>query len=260
MKQYRVGSVPYVNAKPLVHRFGRPDSPVDVVLEVPSQLPTLLESGNADAILVSSYDYLSTPGRAYAPGVCIGSRGAVESVRLFSKVPIKGIESLALDQSSLTSNNLALGLLADRYHIHPNARTAPPSLEGMLAHFDACVLIGDIGMMAPSEGLVVMDLGAEWVEHTNLPFVWALWVSQGETPAELARLLQEERDWGVSNVEEVARLASVQARWPYETTLNYLSQTIDYTLDASAERGLAAYRDLLERHLLIRKHEAIAHS
>ncbi|MFX8389395.1 MqnA/MqnD/SBP family protein, partial [Acinetobacter baumannii] len=48
----RVGSVPYVNAAPLVWSLERHG--VEVVTAVPSGLPALLAAGEVQAILVSS--------------------------------------------------------------------------------------------------------------------------------------------------------------------------------------------------------------
>src|SRR5471032_1724555 len=104
--KYTVGSVPYLNAKPLVRAFEvwGEESPVNVIYEVPSKLPALLAAGEVQAIMVSSIEAFRHPGSRIAEGVCIGSQREVMSVRLFSKVPPRMIETLALDQSSMTSN------------------------------------------------------------------------------------------------------------------------------------------------------------
>lgn len=191
MPQYTVGCVSYVNAIPLVMRFedGGEQSPVRVIYDVPSRLPALLESGEAQAILVSSVDALRVPGRRMAEGVVIGSDGPVKSVRLFSKVRPSEIKTLALDASSMTSNRLARIILAERYGCDPEVVTLAPDLNAMLAEVDACVLIGDIGMTTDGTGLHVLDLGEEWRKLTHKPFVWAAWIgNEGLTP-ELAALL-----------------------------------------------------------------------
>lgn len=184
MSVYTVGSVPYVNAIPLTYRL---EPHVHVVYAVPSQLPALLEGGDADAILVSSIDALRTPGRRMAALTCIGSDGPVKSVRLFSKVPPAKIRTLAWDASSMTSNRLAHVILADRYGVkdlRPISR--PPNLQEMLADADACVLIGDIGMTTDGTGLHVLDLGEEWKKLTGKPFVWAAWIGNERLTPELA--------------------------------------------------------------------------
>lgn len=192
----RLGCVPFVNALPLVALFeDRPELGIEVVYDQPSRLPRLLDAGEADAILVSSWYRLANPGLRAVEGVCIGSQGAVESVRLFSKVRFEEVRSLALDQSSMTSNALALAVLKKRFGTEPVAEACPPDLETMLAVHDAALLIGDAGMAADGAGLHVLDLGAAWVEWKGLPFVWALWVGRDCMDERLAARLLEARDY-----------------------------------------------------------------
>jgi chorismate dehydratase len=185
---FTVGCVPYVNAIPLIHTFLEwgDESPVQVVFDVPSRLPTLLETGQAQAIMVSSFDALTVPDRRMAAGACIGSRGPVESVRLFSKVPYDRIRTLALDASSMTSNALAQLILQKVYDARFEIAAMPPHLETMLEQADACVLIGDIGMAADGSALNVLDLGDAWVQWTGKPFVWAAWIGGKGLTSELA--------------------------------------------------------------------------
>ena len=192
---YTIGSVPYVNARPLVRYFEEEPGrfPVEVRYDVPSRLPAMLDRREADAVMASSIESLLTPGRRIAGGLCIASRGPVLSVRLFSKPPIGEIRTLALDQSSLTSNSLAKVVLWERYGVRPDASPEPPVLSDMLANYDACVLIGDIGMRTDGSGLHVIDLGEEWTELTGLPFVWAAWIGGDRLDEELSGYLRAAR-------------------------------------------------------------------
>jgi chorismate dehydratase len=175
-----------------------------------------------------------------AGGVCIGSRGAVQSVRLFSRVPVSEIGSLALDESSMTSNRLAQVILRERFGVAPATEYHPPSLEGMLRACDACVLIGDIGMMAPSEGLHVLDLGSEWRALTGLPFVWAGWIGSEGLTDELSHRLRV----AASAPIDQALILKVVDRWgwPEDTVRDYLTQTMDYRMDDTMLRGLREFQ------------------
>jgi len=193
MTQFRVGSVPYVNAAPLIHDFlsAGEVSPVSVILDVPSRLPERLAAGEVDAILVSSIFALSQPGLRAVAEVGIASEGAVESVRMFSRVPWTEVRTLATDTSSMTSNALAQIILIERFGVHAECIPLPPDLPSMLAQADAAVLIGDVGMMTPvPEGVQALDLGEAWRDLTGLPFVWALWVGQDGLTPDLAATLE----------------------------------------------------------------------
>lgn len=255
MTRYTVGCVSYVNAIPLVEMFEEMGaaSPVRVLYDVPSRLPALLDSGEAQAILVSSVDALRVPGRRMAEGVCIGSREAVKSVRLFSKVPPSEIKTLALDRSSMTSNRLAQIILGERYGVRPETIEMAPDLKEMLTEADACILIGDIGMMTDGSGLHVLDLGAEWVALTGKPFVWAAWIgNEGVTP-ELAWWLNRaaacagsqnaaEPEYIWRNRRTMVARAMTQANWPEETARDYFENVMAYRMDDSLLDGLREYQ------------------
>jgi chorismate dehydratase len=250
MARFTVGCVPFVNARPLVAWFESlgDESPVQVVYDVPSKLPQMLDEGSAQAVLVSSYDALRTPGRTIADGVCIGSDGAAESVRLFSRVPFGKVRSLALDQSSLTSNALALGVLRETYGADPVAENCAPDLEAMLGTHDACVLIGDIGMKTEAGDLHVLDLGQAWKDMIGLPFVWAAWVGGPDLEPALAELLNQSWQWGRANIGRVVEDAAQSSGWGFETTDRYLRRTMRYDLDAPAKDGLNTFALMLARN------------
>lgn len=276
---FRVGSVPYVNARPLVSSLEAPDSGVSVEYAVPSRLPALLDSGAADAILVSSIEYLRRPDMAICGHVGIVSKYRVCSVRLFSKVPFEKIKTLALDRASMTSNVLGQILLREKYKVYPEVTLCDSDQQAMLANHDACILIGDLGMDAPSHGLHVMDLGQDWTDLTGLPFVWAVWLSRNDPKlAPLARLLEhapvetgfvrprasacslspsggQGRCRGVVElrgaalrrsllVEETSRRTS----WPISKVERYLERVMSYELGTAELNGLEAYRNFAAKH------------
>ena len=256
---YTVGCVPYVNAIPLVEMFEEmaQASPVRVIYRVPSELPELLKSGEAHAILVSSVDALRVEGRTMAEGVCIGSRNAVKSVRLFSKVPFWEIKTLALDSSSMTSNRLAKILLASLPNpVSPETEPMRPNLQEMLEMHDACVLIGDIGMMSDGTGLHVMDLGEAWKALTGKPFVWAAWIGGTALDSDLVWWLQRAAACAGNaqdgepyhiwkNREAMVARAMAKANWPKEVATDYFENVMAYRMDASMLDGLKEFQTRL---------------
>lgn len=247
--QYVAGSVPYVNAKPLVSQFEhlRESSPVQVLYQVPSKLPALLDSGTAHAVLVSSFDSLCTPGRKIAAGT-IATFGDAQSVRLFSRKPFEDVGTLALDASSLTSVHLAQIVMIERYGVRPRTVNMAPDLDQMLEECDAAVLIGDKGMLADGTGLRELDLGREWTELTGLPFVWAAWTGgEGLTP-ELAGHLERAKDWGMKHLEHVVRETQAECRWPGDSCRVYLTEIMNYDLSERHLDGLRAFQQMLLTH------------
>lgn len=247
---YTVGSVPFLNASPLVAWFVSlgEDSPVRVLYDLPSHLPKILEAGDADAILVSSIEALTVPNRTAASGVCIGSRGKAESVRLFSKIPIEEIGTLALDQSSMTSNALAKVVLIEKFGLRPNSTPRRPDLMAMIRQHDAALLIGDNGLSADAEGLYVLDLGEAWTEITNLPFVWALWLGGERLTVELSQHLNAALGWAEANLDAVIRDAAQKSQIDLEPARRYLTETMNYRLEEADLAGLRRFGELVTKH------------
>lgn len=248
---FKVASVPYVNAVPLVAMFElMPSSPVTVVYDVPSNLPARLDSGEVQAILVSSVDALRNRDRKMAEGVCIGSMNKVRSVRLFSKVPFADIRNLALDASSMTSNRLAQIILAEKYGVSPMAELRDSHLAAMLNSADAAVLIGDKGLEADGTGLNVLDLGEAWQELTGLPFMWAGWVGNSALTPSLVEHLQAAFRFAQANESVIFDFAQARSGWTRETVASYLRETMTFKLDQPMLEGLSEFASKLRVHEL----------
>lgn len=240
---YTVGSVPYLNAKPLVRLFEERESPVRVVYDVPSRLPPLLAGGEAQAILVSSIESLRHPRLFVADDVAIASRGEVMSVRLFSRKPFDQIRRLALDASSMTSNALARIILRRCFGAEPECSPQAPNLDAMLQSHDAALLIGDNGMQAAAGGLEALDLGAAWRKLTGLPFVWALWVGDSALSGDLGDHLREARSHGEANLDRIAREESAGLGLEEDTCVHYLTRVMTYRFGPEERAGLDRFRD-----------------
>ncbi len=251
---YRIGCVPYLNAKPLVRLFEdkKGETPVEVVYEVPSLLPELLASGDVHAIMVSSIEALRVPGKRVADGVSISTQKEVLSVRLFSKVPPRMIRSVAFDRSSMTSNALAQVILKERFDRAIEGEPMDPSLEAMLESHDACVMIGDNGMRATGHGLHVLDLGYEWRRLTRLPFVWAVWLGdEGLTP-ELSMWLYTAALYGLAKMDRVVKIASEETGFTPLQCENYLRRIMDYSFDEPHRQGLTEFGRFLYKMGIVR--------
>ena len=242
----RIGSVPYLNEKPLTRWFSHTEagreSGIEVVYAVPSLLARMLAGGEIAAALVSSFEYFRTPGYAVAPGVSISGQGDIESVRAFAKVPWRKIESLALDTSSLTSVALLKILLAEQLDSYPAFLHAAPDLDAMLAVADACLLIGDMGMLADGSGLNVVDLGRGWRRLAGLPFVYAVWLGRPEnlTP-HLTEALAAAKAWGLTQIDTIAAEEAARIGATVKQCRHYLTEVMDYDFGAEHQEALALF-------------------
>lgn len=241
-----IGSVPYLNARPLVRWFGTEAgrrSGVSVIEDTPARLAAMLESGDIALALVSSFAYLQHPDYDVVPNVSISGQDEIKSVRAFSRLPFRMVHSVAMDISSLTSVALLRILLHELYDCHPHCTNAAPELDAMLVQADAALLIGDKGMLANDQGLRVLDLGEAWRNMTNLPFTYALWLGKpGAANSELSSIIQEARDWGLTQADAIATEQSIRLGCPYAICYEYITEVMDYNLDDEHYQALDTFR------------------
>ena len=241
-----IGSVPYLNEKPLTRWFRETDegraSGIEVVYAVPSALARMLAAGEIAAALVSSFEFFRTPGYAIVPGVSISGQDHIESVRAFSRMAWRKTESVALDTSSLTSAVLLKIILAEQQDSHPAYLHHAPDLDAMLQVADAALLIGDRGWLADDEGLNALDLGHAWRRLTGLPFVYAVWLARPEnvTPR-LTEALSRAKAWGQTQFDAIADEEAARLGCPPAWCHHYLADIMDYDLDEQHQRALETF-------------------
>ena len=145
----RLGAVNYLNVRPLVYGLDR-RTDVRLRFDVPSTCARLLADGEIDLGMVPSITYADRPSDRIVPGVCIGSDGAVASVALFARKPMRDVRRIALDTSSRTSAALVRIVCRRVFDIAPDFRPHAPEIASMLHDADAALLIGDPALFAGS--------------------------------------------------------------------------------------------------------------
>jgi len=249
-KNIRIGAVAYLNARPLVFSLARMAPRAEVVVDLPSRLADALASGRLDVAMIPSIEYARTAGYTILSDACIACDGPVRSVKLFSRVSVERIRTLALDEGSRTSAALVKIWLKERYGIAPETRPLPIGADSDSAETDAVLLIGDRGML-PANGRYVAqwDLGAEWVAWTGLPFVFAVWIARpGVDLTGVSRLLAAARDDGLSRLAEIARLAAPEVGLPEAECLAYLRDNLKFHFGPRQREGLELFYALAARH------------
>lgn len=250
----RIGSVPYLNAKPLVDWFHSEecDIDVDMTYAVPSRLAEMLRSGDIDVANCSIFESFQNQDLRLVPGISISAYGPVKSVRLFSNVSFDQIQSVALDTSSLTSNALCRILLKEQFNISPTYQNHVPILEEMLSICEAGLIIGDLKLFDLHAQTLVYDLGAGWKELTGLPFVFAGWLAREErlTP-EMADALTKAKAWGVARFETLAEKWSNRMDLPLDRCRDYLLNVMNYDLTPDQLSGLSLFKQKCFEHGLL---------
>jgi chorismate dehydratase len=247
----RLGRMAYVNTLPvdwgLVH--GPLGSLVSVERGAPTTLNRLLAEGALDISPVSSVAAMENADEwLVLDGLCIGSRGAVGSVILYTERPVEELDggTIAVTRASATAVRL-LQILLQR-HWQVSATLAPENGPAT-----AKLLIGDAALQTasrPGSGFVY-DLGQMWHDYTGEGFVFGLWCVRKDfvraRPVHaraLYHLLHASYSLGRIDPEGVAAQAAAVTGLPDETIRTYFSKLV-YDLDDGLRRGLRLFLDLL---------------
>jgi chorismate dehydratase len=241
MRPLRLASVPYLNAEPLLwgFRHGPYRDLASIRAVSPSRIPDLLRAGEVDLGLIPAIEAQRLDQVEILPYVCIGAKRRARSVLLVSKVPLDQVRRVALDENSRTSAALLRILLTHRGRRDVAYVERSPSLGGMLRDNDAALLIGDSALVADTEGLVVVDLAAEWHAITGLPFVFAVWGARPDlTLPDGIRPFLDSRQMGMSNIPAIAREAAGRLGLPQASIEEYLRVNLHYHLGSEENRAL----------------------
>ncbi|MCE0499710.1 MAG: menaquinone biosynthesis protein [Methylacidiphilales bacterium] len=226
-----LGSVPYLNARPLTRTIREP-----VTLLEPNQLAIELAAGRIQAALAPLVEVLENADSYHiVDGYAIGSLLSVYSVVLAHVIPVVRLKTVALDPASKTSNHLLRVLLQKYYRLDPVYVSPGETAEGRL-------LIGDpaIAYRQSNPNERYLDLAQSWHAHTGMPFVFAVWAVRRDAPdpAALAHKLRLAARSGLAARHEIART-------PFEH--RYLTDHLYYRLEDPQKKAISAFAaDLVE--------------
>lgn len=251
----RVGAVSFLNTKPLIYPLLDKEIQADIALslDVPSRVAVRLSDSRLDVGLIPIIEYFraNPSGTNYCilPDISIASNGGVQSIQLFSRVPVHEIRRIALDTSSRSSVALLKVLLAEKYGISPAFTTCAPTVKPSTAlqnrqypPFEAVLLIGDSALRHLGTTEYSVDLGEAWYKLTGLPFVYACWVARADASlGDLPQTLLESKERGIAQIPEIAQTEARKLGLSETLCLDYLQNHIKYDLDESAIAGIELF-------------------
>jgi predicted solute-binding protein len=238
----RVCAVSFLNTTPLVWGMlhGPQQGLFDLEFRIPAGCAAQVASGAAVIGIVPSFE-LTRQNLEMIPGAGIACHGAVRSILLITKCPAGEVRSLAADSSSRTSVQLARVVLERKYGAAVDIIPHPPDLRAMLRIADAALVIGDPALRIDPARLPyrVYDLGAEWVEMTGLPMVFAVWAGRpGVATAQTEEAFRGSWHYGRSHIDEIVAAESSIRGFPPDMVRTYLTRHIVHELGTREYQGM----------------------
>ncbi|MEE1944420.1 menaquinone biosynthesis protein [Pedobacter sp. KR3-3] len=240
MNKIKISAVSYTNTKPFIDGIERSEvkNQIDLSLDIPSDCAQKLISNQVDIGLIPVAAFPQVPNANIIGSYCIGSVGAVNSVFIFSDVPVQEIKTLKLDPQSRTSNNLAKVLL--KFHF----KVEVEFVSDQDAKTDGMVLIGDRTFGRKDDFAYAYDMGEEWMKFTGLPFLYAAWIANKTIPQEFIAEFDEALKLGLAHRKELLQqLPSV----PNFDLDDYLFHKLDFELTLEKRQAMELFLGYIQQ-------------
>lgn len=229
--------VSYSNTKPFLYGFQLHNSPhnFDLNLLHPAACANAYKQGEVDIALVPTAFLNKLEDFKVITNYCIGCNGSVNTVGLFSHVPLEDLTHIILDNHSMTSVALLRVLLKD-YWKHDVILQSKDVIEELaqLNETEGVLMIGDKVFTNQEKFEYKYDLGKFWKLSTGLPFAFAVWICRDSVSKEVTESLNSILEFGVSRIDEIVekeRDSSINYK-------KYLISQISYNLNAEKRKSL----------------------
>ena len=241
----KVARVPYMIAEAFYNDMERRGLQLSEIL--PSGVAPALRNGEIDAgpvPLVESFQL----GDEFEPvsGFCIASTEKANSVLLYSTLPVEELTGARIGVTSEAGTSLQLlqVLLLSKYKVQPEAYVP------MEDPYDAFLVTDDQGLRRRRGARGYphrYDLGEEWFQWTNLPFVYFRWVARKDMDPKDVLLLEDTLYVGLEmGVEEMFHESE-----PRERLLMLPKDIVEYLQGLRFFMGLSEHKavDLFRKYL-----------
>lgn len=271
MNKIRLGQVDYLNCYPVYYAIEHKQVSVNAKMFKgnPTKLNAMFLDGKLDITPISSIEYARNSDQAIIlPNVSISADGDVQSILLFSKVPVTELDGLrvCLTSASATSVALLKILFEHYYQIQVQYTVQKPDLQQMLKKHDAALLIGDDALLARNgdlnfegKSLFVIDLGRAWHDFTGHKMIYALWVIRSSFVAEhsveietISKAFVEAKNFGFSHISLLVDKAEQKTGLPRPVLESYF-QTIQYEFGEDEQKAILTYYDYAYKSGLIKE-------
>ncbi|MGH9558402.1 MAG: menaquinone biosynthetic enzyme MqnA/MqnD family protein [Bryobacteraceae bacterium] len=238
----RVCAVSYLNTVPLVWGMlhGSQRDIFDLSFALPSVCADRLAAGEADIGIVPVIE-MARQKLAWFRGTGIACHGPVRSILMISKIPFCEIQTLATDSGSRTSVMISRVILARKFGVEPRLISRAADLAIMLGEADAALLIGDAALRIDPAAtpFQTLDLGAEWVEMTGLPMVFAVWAGpENVIEQRYERVFVDSCRFGLAQMDQIAESQASVFGFPRQIVRKYLTENIVFELGERDYQGL----------------------
>ncbi|MBL7918815.1 MAG: menaquinone biosynthesis protein [Bacteroidia bacterium] len=245
----KISIVNYTNTLPFKWALKRSDiiKKIDLQEDIPSICAQKLKFKQVDLALIPVALLAELDNYFIETDFCIGANGKVDSVKLYSEVPLNEIKNVILDYQSKSSITLTKVLFKFFWKLTVSYSDAKPGFENEIKDANAAVVIGDRTFSLNGKYKYEYDLAEEWKKFTGLPFVFAAWGSTEKLPAEFIKEFSGVLKYGIDNILKAVDDDYTVKDLSKEKTIEYLSERIDYHLNADKRKALDLFLNYIKQ-------------
>ena len=245
-KKYKVSIVNYTNTLPFLYglKHSFTSNEIEIVSDHPADCAKKLFNKETDIGLIPVSVLHSMNDYQIVTDFCIGSENKVDSVSLYSQVPLHEISTILLDYQSRTSVTLVRILCRELWKISPQFLKGEIGFENNIKGKTAGVVIGDRTFHLKNKFEYTFDLAENWRNLTNLPFVFACWVCTNKLSEEFLNKFNEALKFGVSHTAEAVNTISGSILSKQEYNF-YLTERINYNFNTEKRAALKLFLEKL---------------
>ncbi len=249
MEKVKISIVNYTNTLPFkwAIKNSKLAARIDLQEDIPSICAQKLKFKQVDLALIPVAVLAELDGYHIETDYCIGANGKVDSVKLYSDVPLENIKTVTLDYQSRSSITLTKILLKFFWKKEVTYVDAKPGFEKDIKGDQAAVVIGDRTFFLNGHHTYEYDLAEEWKKFTGLPFVFAAWVTTEKLPKEFIEEFNAVLEYGVENISRAIDGTQVANGLNKNQTQEYLTRRIDYKLDKDKRDALMLFLQLMRQ-------------
>lgn len=250
MKPIKIAAVSYLNTIPFLYGFiyhARLSKQIEVEKAIPSRVATMLLKKEVDIALLPVAVLPELPEYHIISDYCIGTKGAVATVQLFSNEKIDHIHTVILDYQSRTSVMLTKILMKEHFKKEVNYKKAKPGYERQVESGEAALIIGDRATYALKNFKYHYDLGEIWNLKYQMPFAFAVWVSLRELDEEFLEDFNEALKQGLLERDRIVN----QFAYLNNTKFNvqdYLYNKLDFEWNIDKQRAMTFFLSKIEEY------------
>lgn len=238
----KISIVSYFNTLPFRHGIKHSDlvAKIDLQEDIPSICAQKLKFSQVDIGLVPVALLPELDHYKIITDYCIGANGKVDSVKLYSQVPLNEIKSVTLDYQSRSSIKLTKVLNKFYWKQSFEFKDAKPGYEQNISGTNAAVVIGDRTFVLNGTFKYEIDLAEEWKKMTGLPFVFAAWVTTSEIDKDFVSEFNKVLENGIKHIEGAIKESHIVHPKNFDAS-DYLSNKISYNLDNKKREALQLF-------------------